>query len=181
MKIYTKTGDDGTTSLYGGKRVAKSNLRIDAYGTVDELNSVLGICRSLEPPKKVDIILKRIQNQLFNLGADLATPISKKDSLNFRINSDDIKFLEISIDKYDAENKPLKKFILPAGSIVSTYLHFARTVCRRAERLVVKLAGKETINKNTIVYLNRLSDLLFVMARWVNKKNKIREIFWEII
>ncbi|RCK75846.1 MAG: ATP:Cob(I)alamin adenosyltransferase [Ignavibacteriae bacterium] len=180
MKIYTKTGDDGTTSLYGGKRVLKCELRIEAYGTVDELNSVLGICRAMKLHKRVDRLLDKIQNQLFVLGTDLATPKSSRKKPVPRIKESDIKFLEKAIDEFDAENKPLNRFILPGGSLLSSYLHFGRTVCRRAERLVVRLAKNENTGQNPIIYLNRLSDLLFVLARWVNKEKKSSEKYWVV-
>lgn len=179
MKIYTKTGDEGKTSLLGGKRVSKDDLRIEAYGTVDELNSIVGICRTLSPPKKIDQLLHSIQNQLFALGADLATPLSQKLKQEIpRICEADITFLEKSIDDLETANKPLHAFILPEGSHLGAQLHFARTVCRRAERLVVKLSRKEKIGKHIVVYLNRLSDFLFALARWMNKNQDIAEIKW---
>ncbi|MDP2209184.1 MAG: cob(I)yrinic acid a,c-diamide adenosyltransferase [Bacteroidota bacterium] len=179
MKIYTKTGDKGETSLHGGKRVSKSALRIETYGTVDELNSVIGICRALNPPQRVDEALKKIQNQLFTLGADLASPLSNAKNKNVpRISDDDSKFLEELIDKLDSEIKPLRSFILPGGSLLSAQIHFARTVCRRAERLVVQLSKKEKTGTQPIIYLNRLSDFLFVLARWVNHLERENEIIW---
>lgn len=179
MKIYTKTGDKGETSLHGGKRVSKSSLRIDTYGTVDELNSVIGICRALNPPQQVDDALVKIQNQLFTLGADLASPLSNTKNKDVpRITEEDSKFLEELIDKLDSEIKPLRSFILPGGSLLSAQIHFARTVCRRAERLVVQLSKKEKIGKHPIIYLNRLSDFLFVLARWVNHLQNENEIIW---
>lgn len=171
MKIYTKTGDKGETSLFGGKRVSKDDLRVETYGTVDELNSVVGICRTLNPPKKVDQLLYSIQSQLFTLGADLATPLSQKLKKEIpRISEGDIAFLEKSIDDLEKANEPLQAFILPGGSHLAAQLHFARTVCRRAERLVVKLSRKEKIGKYIVVYLNRLSDFLFVLARWIDNR-----------
>ncbi len=179
MKIYTKTGDKGETSLFGGKRVAKDDLRIDAYGTVDELNSIIGICRTLNPPKKVDQLLYKIQNQLFTLGADLAAPLSQKLKKEIpRICEDDITFLEKSIDNLETANRTLQAFILPGGSHLAAQIHHARTVCRRAERLVVKLSRKEKIGKHIVVYLNRLSDFLFVLTRWINKNQNFVEIKW---
>ncbi|MDI6780022.1 MAG: cob(I)yrinic acid a,c-diamide adenosyltransferase [Bacteroidota bacterium] len=179
MKIYTKTGDKGETSLFGGKRVSKDDLCVETYGTVDELNSVVGICRTLNPPKKVDQLLYSIQNQLFTLGADLATPLSQKLKQEIpRISKGDIAFLEKSIDDLETTNEPLQAFILPGGSHLAAHLHLARTVCRRAERSVVKLSRKEKIGKHIVVYLNRLSDFLFVLARWMNKNQNIAEIKW---
>lgn len=178
MKIYTRTGDEGKTSLFGGKRVSKDSLRIETYGTVDELNAVLGIARSLCISNEIDKYLYEIQNQLFILGADLASPVSIKKKNIPRIQSENISFLEKSIDELEAVNEPLRSFILPGGSEIAAQLHFARTVCRRAERLVVRLSKKEKIGKHPLIFLNRLSDFLFVLARWVNKKESIAEIKW---
>lgn len=178
MKIYTKTGDGGQTSLFGGKRVAKDSLRIEAYGSVDELNSQLGAVRSLGPPAEIDSLLHRIQNDLFVLGADLATPLSRKPSRLQRIQQLHVAELETVIDEFEQSLKPLKAFILPGGSQVGALLHVARTVCRRAERLTVRLSRKEQIGKPPVVYLNRLSDLLFVLARYANKLSESEETMW---
>lgn len=178
MKIYTKTGDTGTTSLFGGKRVPKDDLRIEAYGTVDELNSVLGVVRSLKPHKKIDEIVKLIQNQLFAVGAELATPNGGNDSYIPRIEVSHVTELEKIIDELQEKLKPLKVFILPGGSVVAAHLHLARTVCRRAERAIVRLSRNEKISKHVIIYLNRLSDLLFVLARYSNEREKHPEIEW---
>jgi cob(I)alamin adenosyltransferase len=179
MKIYTKTGDKGETSLYGGKRVSKTDFRIEAYGTVDELNSVIGLCIALNPPKKVNQILIKIQNQLFVLGADLASPAAQTKRQKVpRIKDEDIKYLEKSIDELEKIIEPLRSFILPGGSLIASYLHFARTVCRRAERQVVHLTKSELVGKLPTIYLNRLSDFLFVLARWVNKNQNIAETKW---
>jgi len=177
LKIYTKTGDKGETSLFGGKRVPKDSLRIEAYGTVDELNSVIGVCRSVNTVKEVDSILEEIQNDLFTLGADLATPQSSENKIQ-RIQSSDISRLEHHIDRIELLLEPLRNFILPSGNRAAAMLHLARTVCRRAERLVVKLAHEESINESSIVYLNRLSDLFFVLGRWVNTLSNTPEIKW---
>jgi len=178
MKIYTKTGDMGDTSLNGGKRVPKSILRIDAYGTVDELNAQLGVVRSLKPVTEVDSFLEQIQNQLFMLGTDLATPLNAKPRNIKRVEQNEIQFLEETIDRLDSRLEPLKSFILPGGSLVSAQLHVARTVCRRAERLVDALGRKENIGKFPLVYLNRLADLLFVAVRYVNKLSGIEDVKW---
>ena len=178
LKIYTKTGDKGETSLFGGKRVGKDTLRIEAYGTVDELNSLLGVCRSLNTAKEVDAILEQIQNDLFTLGADLATPQDSKAKAVKRISTSDTSRLEQHIDKIDPTLEPLKHFVLPGGSRTASMLHFARTVCRRAERLVVQLAREETIGEEPVIYLNRLSDLLFVLVRWVNTISNMHETKW---
>ena len=178
MKIYTKTGDKGETSLSGGKRVPKDSLRIEAYGTVDELNSILGMCCASNSSREVTVIIEVIQHELFSLGADLATPgdLSKKSVK--QIDGKDVLRLEKHIDDIETKLEPLRNFILPGGSEGASLLHFARTVCRRAERRVVQLAREEKINEFTVVYLNRLSDLLFVPARWVNVLNASAEIKW---
>jgi cob(I)alamin adenosyltransferase len=178
MKIYTKTGDKGSTSLFGGKRTPKDSLRIEAYGTVDELNSALGIARALNPKLDLDEIIGRLQNELFVLGADLATPMGTKSSHVQRILSEHVAELEKSIDWLDARLQPLSTFVLPGGSQLASQLHLARTICRRAERFVVKLARKEKTGPFCIVYLNRLSDLLFVMARFANYSDGKQETPW---
>ncbi len=179
MKIYTKTGDKGDTSLFGGQRVPKDALRIEAYGTIDELNSVLGIVRADNENRTVDGILARVQNTLFQLGADLATPRSSKSKHIKRIEAKDAQPLEKSIDTMERELKPLKSFILPGGSPVAARIHFARTVCRRAERAVVRLSRNEDIGEEITVFLNRLSDLLFVLARYANHSAGVTETKWK--
>jgi len=179
MKIYTKQGDSGTTSLFGGKTVPKNSLRIDAYGNVDELNSVIGVVRANSPEENTDKILETIQHALFNLGADLATEESNaKASAIPRIASGDVAVLEKVIDEIDPLLPPLQQFILPGGTNSAALLHFARTVCRRAERATVALAATEKINNEDIIYLNRLSDLLFVLARYENHAKKNEETKW---
>ena len=182
MKIYTKTGDDGTTGLFGGERVAKDHLRIEAYGTVDELNSFLGAVRSQGTiSEEIDELLGTIQEGLFVLGADLATPDRKKRQ-NFsipRVISDDLTCLEESIDKFEEQLPPLKEFILPGGTESGALLHVARTVARRAERQVVALFQEQPkIGELPMQYLNRLSDLLFVLARLVNHQAGVKEHPW---
>jgi cob(I)alamin adenosyltransferase len=179
MKIYTKTGDKGKTSLFGGDRVSKDTYRIEAYGSVDELNSHLGVVRALKPPAEVDRMLERIQYQLFVLGADLATPRTRKEGKVDRIQSRHIEYLEQSIDRLDSTLPPLSQFILPAGSLTAAELHVARTVCRRAERRVVQLAKKCDIGTTPVVYINRLSDFLFVAARSVNKTDGQEDVRWD--
>jgi cob(I)alamin adenosyltransferase len=179
MKIYTKTGDNGDTSLIGGHRLPKSSLRIDSYGTVDELNAQLGVVRALKPNVDIDGILEQLQNQLFVLGADLAAPLNVVSSEIPRIQSEHIKNLETIIDKIDAQLPPLQSFVLPGGHLVSAQLQVARAVCRRAERLVDALGRKEDIGKFPLVYLNRLSDLLFVLARFINLLSDIEEPRWD--
>jgi cob(I)alamin adenosyltransferase len=179
MKIYTKQGDSGTTSLFGGKTVPKNSLRIDAYGNIDELNSVIGVARASSPEKQTDDILEMIQHALFNLGADLATEENNaKASAIPRISQSDVTGLEMVIDEIDPLLPPLQQFILPGGANSAAQLHLARTVCRRAERATVALAAKEAINDLDIIYLNRLSDLLFVLARFENHLKRNEEIRW---
>ncbi len=180
MKIYTKTGDGGKTSLFGGKRVDKNSTRLEAYGTVDELNSVLGIAIVSGVDEKIKGILTNLQNQLFLLGSDLATPLDEnKIKIEIhRVSQKSVGLLENWIDKLEDELPDIKTFILPGGTTGAAYLHFARTVCRRAERKTVELAGKEPINEFVVKYLNRLSDLLFVLARYENFKKNIPDVSW---
>jgi cob(I)alamin adenosyltransferase len=190
MKIYTKTGDKGLTGLIGGKRVPKSDIRIIAYGSVDELNSYIGLSISLlskhntylsstSSPSFSDIIdtLSRIQNELFVIGSDLADPDLSKSSV--RVQSDMVTVLENDIDKYEKELSPITYFILPGGSIESSNLHIARSIARRSETNVAKLLIEDTINNLVLVYLNRLSDLLFVLSRTINKRLQISDIAWK--
>ena len=180
-KIYTKTGDDGTTALGSGERRPKYDLRIEAYGTVDETNSVVGLVRlALEGvDAEVDAILGRIQNDLFDLGADLATPETDKE-LGYeplRITDGQVTALENAIDLLNADLKPLRSFVLPGGAPAATYLHLARTVSRRAERLMVHLAAEERINPAATRYMNRLSDFFFVASRYLNDKGA-GDVLW---
>ena len=168
MKIYTKTGDMGETSLHGGRRVEKDAVRIEAYGTVDELNAHLGVVRTLVLPPDIDEVLERIQNELFVLGADLATPPGTTSSNVRRIDTAAVQRLEQDIDKLDATLPELRTFILPSGSPAGAALHVARTICRRAERRTVRLIREESLDRLPVVFLNRLADLLFVLARHVN-------------
>lgn len=179
MKIYTKTGDKGKTSLFGGERVSKDTDRIESYGCVDELNSQLSVVRSLKPPSEVDRILLRVQHELFTLGADLATPATKARKKVPRVSARNVEQLERDIDHLDASLDPLEQFILPGGSRTSAELHVARTICRRAERSIVRLSRKGEIGTTPVVYINRLSDLLFVAARSVNKSEGGEETKWD--
>lgn len=179
MKIYTKTGDSGNTSLFGGKRVDKDNQRIEAYGTVDELNSVLGIVLTENTNDKTRKILSSIQESLFVIGAELATPLDVESKAIIPITDEEIKILENYIDELDAELTPLKNFILPGGTKSASMLHFARTVCRRAERRIVEIDKSENISKIIIAYINRLSDLLFVIARYENHITSTPETEWK--
>lgn len=179
MKIYTKTGDKGDTSLFGGQRVPKDALRIEAYGTVDELNSILGMVRAENTDSQIDKVLAQVQNHLFDLGSDLATPRSLQTKRVKRIEPKDADPLEKVIDSLEEHLKPLRRFILPGGSPVAARLHFARTICRRAERAVVRLSRNEDIGEGITVYLNRLSDLLFVLARYANHLARVSETTWK--
>ena len=171
-KVYTKTGDAGETSLVGGKRVSKADLRVAAFGDVDELNSLLGIARTFLAQPELDAVLGRLQNELFILGADLASPM---DVFLRRVDDVLVGELEQLIDTFLAELEPLQEFILPSGSQAGAFLHLARTVARRAERSVVALAAENTINPQTLIYLNRISDFLFVFARAVNRRAGVPE------
>lgn len=179
MKIYTRTGDDGTTSLFSGGRVPKHHLRVESYGTVDELNSCLGVARAHHPHAETDRYLNRVQHQLFNLGADLATPLDAPSSYVVRMDADTVAWLETSIDALTADLPPLTFFILPGGSPAGAQLQLARTICRRAERLVTQLAEAEPIGDQTVTYLNRLSDFLFTLARWENLQAGVAEHRWQ--
>lgn len=178
MRIYTKTGDDGTTGLFGGDRISKDALRIETYGTIDELNAVLGVARCHEMAKEFDDILDVLQNDLFCLGADLASPNPENRHVH-RMDESDIARIEGMIDYVDGLLPALSNFILPGGSPLAAHLHVARNVCRRAERKAVALRREELIGKAVIVYLNRLSDLLFVLARWANVKSGRQEVQWK--
>ncbi|HEX6981929.1 MAG TPA: cob(I)yrinic acid a,c-diamide adenosyltransferase [Balneolaceae bacterium] len=179
MKIYTKRGDSGETSLFGGTRVSKSSARIEAYGTVDELNSIIGLAASHTLSQKGTFWAEKLQEQLFVLGSDLATPISKKTRIN-RISDEEIEALEQAIDEMEGELSPLKNFILPGGSQPGAILHFARTVCRRAERAAVACSKEEDISEASVKFLNRLSDFLFVLARYENKYLSVEEKTWKV-
>ena len=179
MKIYTKTGDKGTTSLLGGTRVSKANLRIDAYGTVDELNAYIGLLRDQEVNQKRQDILKEIQDRLFTLGAALASSPGKDNIKRPDIHLEDVEKLELEIDEMEKGLSPLKNFILPGGHQVVSYCHLARTVCRRAERCTILLDHNEPVEDILISYLNRLSDYLFVLGRAIAKELNIEEVLWE--
>ena len=174
-KVYTKTGDDGTTSLSDGSRIKKNSLRIISIGSVDELNASLGMVLSARPVEIISKLLCKIQNDLFNLGGEIST----KD-LNLKLVSiDDIKLLEESIDELNSDLPALKEFIMPRGTDIVSRLHFSRTICRRAEVDLVNLSQIEKINSIHLTYLNRLSDYLFVSARYQNNYDENNEIFWD--
>jgi cob(I)alamin adenosyltransferase len=176
-RIYTRTGDQGGTSLGDGSRVSKDDPRVAAYGTVDELNSVLGLLLTVEPPEAD--LLRRIQNDLFDLGADLCCPQTEteQEGDRLRVTPEQVVRLEQAIDRLNAPMQPLTSFVLPGGTPSAAWCHFARTVCRRAEREVVALMRKEKINPQVLIYLNRLSDLLFVLARVCNDQGR-SDVTW---
>jgi cob(I)alamin adenosyltransferase len=176
-KIYTRGGDKGMTSLTGGERRPKYDLRVEAYGTVDELNATIGMAR-LHTKGKTDAMLERIQHDLFDLGADLSTPDDPKKGKALRIILAQVKRLEQEIDALNAELSPLDSFVLPGGEKAAANLHLARTVCRRAERLVCELSGMEVVNEFALQYINRLSDHLFVLGRYLNGKGK-KDVLWK--
>ena len=181
FKIYTRTGDKGDTGLFGGGRVAKDNPRVEAYGDVDELNAVIGMARAVELMPRIDEVLVPVQRDLFGIGAILATPDREKmreQLVKARIDEERIEELERAIDAGDAELEPLTAFIVPGGTPKAAALHVARTVCRRAERRVVALPSDADVPDLVIVYLNRLSDLLFTLARLANKRAGAGEVTW---
>jgi cob(I)alamin adenosyltransferase len=178
MKIYTKTGDRGETGLFGGPRVSKDDPRVEAYGDVDELNAVLGLVRCEPIEGQVDQLLASIQNELFDLGAELASPEPDRVGTK-RVGANQVGALESAIDEHEANLPPLKTFILPGGVRAAALLHLARTVCRRAERKVVTLNRYEPLSGEIIIYLNRLSDLLFVLSRAVNHAAHRGDVPWQ--
>jgi cob(I)alamin adenosyltransferase len=183
LKIYTKTGDGGETGLFGGGRIPKDSLRVAAYGEVDELNAALGLARALEPQEFADALLQRIQRDLFTIGAELATPDPDKlhkalSRTSAAIGESDVAALEDAIDGHQSRLEPLKNFILPGGAPKAAALHLARTVCRRAERAAVALSRHEQISPAILRYLNRLSDLLFVLARAANAHAGRPDVKW---
>jgi cob(I)alamin adenosyltransferase len=186
-RVYTRTGDKGNTALVGGKRVAKDTARIEAYGTIDELNAVLGVARVFneerldqgEGHRWLDEVLRKLQSQLFDLGSELATPADAVYEGMFRVGDGEVRELERLIDQCQKELAPLKSFVLPGGGRIGAFLHQARTVCRRAEREILRLSRAEPIDEGPLRYVNRLSDLLFVLSRWVAHRLGEREYLWE--
>ena len=186
-RVYTRAGDAGETALVGGRRVPKDSPRIEAYGTIDELNSIIGLARVFnteqkKPSKKsrwLDEVLRRLQNELFDLGSELATPAVSFYEGMFRVGAEQVTALERLMDECQKELTPLKSFILPGGGPVGGFLHQARTVCRRAERRVLELSRVEAIGEWPLKYVNRLSDLLFVLSRWVGKHLGETEYLWQ--
>jgi cob(I)alamin adenosyltransferase len=184
-RVYTKTGDQGETGLVGGKRVAKDSPRIEAYGTVDELNSIVGLTRvfnqevEADEVRVVDGYLKQIQNELFDLGSELATPPESFVEGMPRVGPEQVRRMEEIMDRYQKELQPLKSFVLPGGGRVSSLLHQCRTVCRRTERLVLRFSRSEEVGPWPLIYLNRLSDFFFVLSRWVAQRWGEEEFLWE--
>ena len=186
-RIYTRRGDRGETDLVGGARVAKDGLRIEAYGAVDELNAALGVARAVNASERkrspvvreLEVVLKRLQNELFDLGGELATPAAEFQPGMFRVGAAEVKALEDVMDRCQKDLAPLRSFVLPGGGRVSALLHVARTVCRRAEREVLRLMRVEDIGDWPLAYLNRLSDLLFVLSRWIGHHLGESEFLWE--
>jgi cob(I)alamin adenosyltransferase len=185
-RVYTRTGDDGGTALVDGSRVPKDSPRVGCYGAIDELNSVLGLARSFNaasPPgaarDRIEEILQRLQNELFDLGSELATPPAGEYEGMFKVSSADVEALEKTIDACQEHLEPLKSFVLPGGGPVSSFLHLARTTCRRAERDILRLSREEDVGEFVLPYVNRLSDLLFVLSRWVAVKSGETELLWE--
>ena len=186
-KVYTRTGDRGDTALVGGKRVPKDSPRIDAYGTIDELNSIVGLARVFndesldagEAHQFLDEVLCQLQDELFDLGSELATPPEFFQEGMYRAGADEVTRLEKWIDQCQKDLDPLKSFILPGGGRIGAYLHQCRTVCRRAERDILRLSREEEINPNVIKYVNRLSDLFFVLSRWIAKQTGEQEYLWQ--
>ncbi len=185
-KVYTKAGDKGETSLAYGGRVSKDNLRVEAYGTVDELNSIVGLVRAfnLEKPEserrdKLEIILQTIQQRLFDIGSILATAPEADKQKGPKLSESNVQWLEQVIDAMNEELKPLDSFTLPGGSPVNAFLHQARTVCRRAEREIVRLRREEELDPNILAYINRLSDALFVFSRWTASTMGEKEFLWQ--
>lgn len=184
MRIYTGMGDDGATALYGGSRVRKDDARVEAYGTVDELNASLGMARASLSVKTAALapVLEGLQSELFDLGAELATPPDRAGSRLVtrlrKVSKAQIQAIEAMIDGYETDLEPLKSFILPGGSHCAAYLHLARTIARRAERRIITLASLAPVNPELTVYMNRLSDLLFVLARTANRLEHVQDVLW---
>jgi cob(I)alamin adenosyltransferase len=186
-KVYTRRGDGGETDLVGGRRVAKDSPRIAAYGTLDELNAAVGLARALNAGggartaagRELDAILRRLQNEIFDLGGELATPADAFQPGMFRVGSAEVEALEATLDRCQRDLAPLRSFVLPGGGPVSAALHVARTICRRAERDVLHLMQQEEIGPWPLAYVNRLSDLLFVLSRWIGHHRREPEFLWE--
>ncbi len=179
MKIYTGTGDQGKTALFGGRRVGKDSARIDAYGTIDELNAHLGFARASAVHEEIQTLIEALQNELFTLGADLAAPLDGKNANVPRITDEHVTTMEQRIDTLEERLDPIRYFILPGGTETAARLHVCRTVARRAERLLVHLSTREDINERDLRYINRLSDFLFVLARYANHTAGQKDLRWQ--
>lgn len=186
-KVYTRTGDKGETALVGGKRVPKDAPRIEAYGTIDELNSIVGLARAFneehlnagDAHRFLDLVLRQIQDELFDLGSELATPDDFSYDGMYHVSEREVKKLEELIDECQKELQPLKSFVLPGGGRIGAYLHQCRTVCRRAEREILRLSRAEPLSEWPLKYVNRLSDLFFVLSRWISKQTGEQEYLWQ--
>ena len=186
-RVYTRTGDKGETGLVGGKRVPKDSPRIEAYGTIDELNSIVGLARVFNEEKLgqgeahrfLDSVLRQIEDELFDLGSELATPPDFFKEGMYRVGEREVKKLEQVMDECQKELEPLKSFVLPGGGRIGAYLHQCRTVCRRAEREILRLSRVEELNEWSLKYVNRLSDLFFVLSRWISKQTGDAEYLWQ--
>ena len=186
-RVYTRTGDTGETALVGGKRVPKDTRRIEAYGTIDELNSIVGLARAFNEEKLndgdahqfLDGVLRQIQDELFDLGSELATPPDFFQEGMYQVGEPEVKRIEQLIDECQKELEPLKSFVLPGGGRIGAYLHQCRTVCRRAEREILRLSRVENVDDGPLKYINRLSDLFFVLSRWISKKTGEGEYLWQ--
>ena len=184
-RVYTRTGDKGDTALVGGKRVPKDSSRIESYGTIDELNSIVGLARAFNAEKRgaanrfLDDVLAKIQDELFDLGSELATPEDAAYAGMYRVGAAEVKRIEETIDRCQKDLAPLKSFILPGGGKVGSFLDQCRTVCRRAERDIFRLSRDEQLSEWPIKYVNRLSDLFFVLARWMAKQAGEEEVLWQ--
>jgi cob(I)alamin adenosyltransferase len=186
-RVYTRTGDAGETGLVGGKRVAKDSQRIEAYGTIDELNSIVGLARAFneetldehDAHRFLDVVLRRIQEELFDLGSELATPAEFYQPGMYRLSGRQVKKIEQLIDECQKSLEPLKSFVLPGGGKIGAYLHQCRTVCRRAEREILRLSRMEEMSEWPLKYVNRLSDLFFVLSRWISKQTGEKEYLWQ--
>ncbi len=186
-KVYTRTGDKGETGLVGGKRVPKDSPRIEAYGTIDELNSIVGLARAFNEEKLdtgeahrfLDVVLRQVQDELFDLGSELATPPDFFQEGMYRVGEREVKNIEQLIDECQKNLEPLKSFVLPGGGKIGAYLHQCRTVCRRAEREILRLSRAEELSEWPLKYVNRLSDLFFVLSRWISKQTGEAEYLWQ--
>ncbi len=186
-RVYTRTGDKGNTALVGGRRVAKDSPRIESYGTIDELNSIIGLARAFnadkldqgEAHRYLDEVLAKIQDELFDLGSELATPEDAAYAGMYRVGAAEVKRIEETIDHCQKDLTPLKSFILPGGGKIGAFLHQCRTVCRRAEREILRLSRAEDLSEWPLKYVNRLSDLFFVLARWISKQMGEQEYLWQ--